>query len=158
MSDERKYSRVYHEAVGDPRFATVWPSDPNLALWLRLLVLADGSWPAPAPIPRSARKAPLAALVEAGLVELVPGDLYLIHGMKAERSRRSAHAAYAAGMRWHGDRNAGSNARSNARGNAEGNAQTMPRQDETRKDKGIQGRRPLDGAPRTGPVDPMVDR
>lgn len=133
MSDDRRYSRVYHEAPGDERFATVWLSDPNLALWLRLLVLADGAWPAPAPIPRSARSAPLAALVAAGLVELVSGDLYLIHGMKAERSRRSAHASRAAGVRWHGE----SNASGTAPSTAAGNAQTMLVQDKTRQDETI---------------------
>ncbi len=92
MADDRKYSRVYHDAPIDPRFEGVWASDAALALWLRLLVVADGTWPAPAPIPRSAKASPLAKLVAAGLVDLVSGDLYRVHGMNAERTRRAASA------------------------------------------------------------------
>lgn len=131
MPDDRKYSRVYHDAPSDQRFENVWTSDPCLALWLRLLVVADGTWPAPAPVPRSAKPKPLAQLVAAGLVELVPGDLYRIHGMNAERSRRSKQAAHAADVRWHGD----STTASNAPGNAHSNAQPMPSRDETSRNK-----------------------
>lgn len=128
MPDDRKYSRVYHDAIEDPRFGGVWPSDANLALWLRLVVVADGMWPAPAPIPRSAKPRPLATLVESGLVELVAGDNYRIHGMNAERTRRSKQGAHAADVRWHGDSNAASNAASNARPPATSNARPIDRQ------------------------------
>lgn len=89
MPDDRKYSRVYHDAVEDPRFAGIWSSDPSLALWVRLLVVADATWPSPAPVPRSAKPRPLAALVESGLVELVAGDNYRIRGLDAERTKRA---------------------------------------------------------------------
>ncbi len=131
MSDDRKYSRVYHDAQDDDRFIRVWTSDPCLALWLRLLVLADGTWPAPAPIPRSAKSRPLAVLVDAGLVELVSGDLYRIHGMTSERSRRSSRAAHAAEVRWHSD----SSPNGNATGIAGSIAEVMPSRVETSKDK-----------------------
>jgi len=131
MPEDRKYSRVYHDAQDDPRFVAVWPSDPCLALWLRLLVLADGTWPAPAPIPRSVRKRPLAVLVDAGLVNLVSGDLFRIHGMTKERSGRSKQAAHAADVRWH----SASTPVRNTDGNARSNAEAMPNRDETSKDE-----------------------
>ncbi len=123
--EERKYSRVYHDAQDDERFILVWASDACLALWLRLLVLADGTWPAPAPIPRSAKARALSTLVDAGLVELVSGDLYRIHGLTAERSRRSNRASHAAAVRWHSDSSADSNATGIASSSAAGNAQVM---------------------------------
>ncbi len=136
MSDDRKYSRVYHEAVDDPKFRDVWDDDARLALWVRLLVMADEAWPASATLPRSTRRAALAALVACKLVDLTSGDHYRIHGLDAERNARRNAAAYAAGLRWH--RN----------GTAARNAETMPSREEKRQ--GIQGSRPLDGEPRHG--------
>lgn len=83
------YSRVYHSIKDDPRFERVWPTDQVLAAWLRLLIEADASYPAPASIPRSCKPSPLAVLVDVGLVELLPNDLYRIHGMATEREQRS---------------------------------------------------------------------
>jgi hypothetical protein len=125
--DDRKYSRVYHEAVDDPKFAEVWDSDARLALWLRLLVMADAAWPASAALPRSTKRAPLAALVACGLVDLKPGDHFRIHGLDPERQRRSEAASHAATVRWDADRSADSN--------ATGNADVMPRRAEKRKEE-----------------------
>lgn len=124
--DDRKYSRVYHEAVDDPKFRDVWGNDACLALWVRLLVMADAAWPASAPLPRSVRRRPLAALVVARLVDLHPdGDHYRIHGLDPERSRRSQLASYAAQAKWDAIRNADRT--------PDGNAVSMPSRDETSK-------------------------
>lgn len=125
--DDRKYSRVYHEAVDDPKFCDVWGDDARLALWVRLLVLADQAWPASATLPRSVKRRPLLALVTVGLVDLGTGDQFRIHGLDRERQRRSDLAAYAAQVRWDADRNADSTARRNA--------VSMPRRDEHRKEE-----------------------
>lgn len=99
----RKHSRVYHEAIEDDRFRDVWPDDAALALWLRLLVAADGAWPAAASLPRSTRKAALAKLVDAGLVDLANGDYFRIHGLDAERLWRAGRGKAGAKARWDGD-------------------------------------------------------
>ena len=121
--DDRRYSRVYHEALDDPKFRDVWDNDARLALWLRLLVGADASWPASATLPRSARRAPLDALVGCGLVDLTNGSRYRIHGLDAERTARSNAASNAAAYRWHSGRN----------------ADAMPSKEEKRREETRQG-------------------
>lgn len=124
--DDRKYSRVYHEAVDDPKFRDVWGNDACLALWVRLLVMADEAWPASAALPRSTKRRALDVLVNVRLVLLHPdGDHYRIRGLDAERARRSQLAAHAAQSRWDAD--------SNADGIADSTAVSMPRRDETSK-------------------------
>jgi hypothetical protein len=84
------YSRLYHTLVDDPRFFTVYDHDARFATWVRLLMLADAAYPASAPLPNGVNKAVLRHLVEvAGLVELVPGGRYRIHGMRKERQSRA---------------------------------------------------------------------
>lgn len=110
------YVKVYYRIADDDRFETIYNNDAHLATWLRLLILADGTWPASAPLPQWCKKASLNALVGAGLVELGTGYRYRIHGMDAERSRTAQHASRAANERWSG----------NAVSNAPSTAQTMP--------------------------------
>ena len=94
---DRPYSRVYWDAPDDEKFATVWHDDPALALWLRLLLAADASYPQPAHIPRGVKPRALERLVDAKLVDILPGDRFRIHGLQSERERRS-EAARNAGL------------------------------------------------------------
>jgi hypothetical protein len=94
------YVPVYYTIVTDERFRDVYSNDKALAAWLRLLLTADGTYPAPAPLPRHVSTAALDLLVTAGLVELVGRDYYVIHGLKAERERRSDRARQGAEARW----------------------------------------------------------
>lgn len=96
----RPYSRVYWSVVDDPMFEVIYDDDAAFATWLRLLLLADGTYPAPAPIPGTTRRKPLDKLVEAGLVELMPGRRYRVRGLTAERERRSQTASASARLRW----------------------------------------------------------
>jgi hypothetical protein len=107
--------------VDDPKFANVYDDDAALATWLRLLIGADAMWPAPAHLPRKVKSRALDVLVKAGLVDLTTGDRYRIHGLEAERTRRSETGRNAAAVRWQSERNAVSNAK--------------PMLDETRRDK-----------------------
>lgn len=100
------YVRVYYRIVEDERFQSVYPDDRALATWLRLLIVADGAYPAAASIPRSVNQKSVAKLVEAGLVELVGTDHFRIHGLESERSRRSEMGRRAASMRWQSEGNA----------------------------------------------------
>lgn len=84
-----EYVRVYLSIREDPRFAEVYGDNDRLATWLRLLMEADAVWPAAAPVPRAVHEPSLAALVEAGIIELRPLDHYRVHGLDAERERRS---------------------------------------------------------------------
>lgn len=94
------YSRVYWGIRGDRRFVGIYTDNNHLATWLRLLIAADAVWPAPADLPRSARQASVSALEAAGLVELLPGDLFRIHGLDAERERRASAGRAGASARW----------------------------------------------------------
>lgn len=96
------YVRVYYRIVSDPKFADVYPDDRRLAAWLRLLIVADGTYPAPAPIPRRVNQAAFRHLVDLGIIDLVGADHYLIHGLQGERGRRSEQARQAAEKRWNG--------------------------------------------------------
>ena len=93
------YVRVYYRIIDDPKFAEVFPDDRMLATWLRLLLTADATFPAPAPIPHGVSKAALAYLVEVRLVDLLPASRYRMHGMEAERGKRSDQARAAANAR-----------------------------------------------------------
>lgn len=88
MSERAPYSRVYWSVIDDEKFREVYDDDRALACWLRLLIAADAIWPAPASIPATARKAPVAVLVRVGLVDLQPGGRYRIHGLDSERGVR----------------------------------------------------------------------
>ena len=89
----RPYSRVYWEAIDDPKFATVWDDDACLAWWLRLLVTADMAWPASATLPAVPRKV-LDSLTkplpehESGLVDIQGRGRFRIHGLDRERLSR----------------------------------------------------------------------
>jgi diguanylate cyclase (GGDEF)-like protein len=103
---DRPFVRVYHsDLIRD--YPDVWDDDAALAAWLRLLVAADGSWPAPAELPRAVRGRSLTALVTAGLVTLIGAHRYQIRGMDAERTQRQDAARNAAAKRWQSERNAG---------------------------------------------------
>jgi hypothetical protein len=97
-----RYVRVYHELMDDQRFAEVYGDDAALALWLRLLLLADAIWPQSPHLPAGYRHRALDLLVRAGLVELVPGERYRIHGLDRERQARSEQARRAVSVRWSG--------------------------------------------------------
>jgi len=85
---ERAYCRVYYSIKDDPKFEGIREDDHHLATWLRLLMAADAIWPASPDLPASARRASVRALVAAGLVDLLPGSRYRIHGLDAERGAR----------------------------------------------------------------------
>jgi len=101
MGERAPYSRIYWTVRSDDRLATIYPDDRHLATWVRLLIAADMSWPAPADLPGSVRRASLAALEAAGVIELLPGGLFRFHGLDTERGRRAEAARLSAGHRTH---------------------------------------------------------
>lgn len=114
------YSRLYHRFGRE--FPVIYADDRCLAAWVRLLLVADASWPMRPPLPRAVKAFPLARLVEAGLV-IIDGDAYTVRGLDAERTRRSDAARRGAAVRWQSERNANAS------------ADAMPRRDETSKSR-----------------------
>lgn len=103
MNDER-YVRVYYSIRTDPKFEAVYGDDASLAAWVRLLLDADAVWPAPASIPKSCKPGAFRRLVDAGIVDALPGHLFRVHGLDAERDKRGQSGRNAAAMRWHSAR------------------------------------------------------
>ena len=98
----RPYSRVYHEIVEHPRFERVYNNPTALGTWLQMLLTADAMYPMPAPM--TSRNPTVRLLIEVGLVVERPGNRYSMHGLEAERERRSAVGRNAAAMRWQSER------------------------------------------------------
>jgi hypothetical protein len=96
----RYYSRLYHDILEDPRFEGVYGHPPVFGVYAMLLMQADRTWPAPAPLPRWADQSSVDTLQGCGLIEVMSGDLYRINGLNDERRLRSEHSRIAAGARW----------------------------------------------------------
>jgi hypothetical protein len=90
------YCRLYLGIPDDPRFDGIYSDDAAWSAFTRLLMIAEGCYPAPGSIPRVVSEAGLEKCVAAGLVETRPGDRFVIHGLASERERRTK-AASAAG-------------------------------------------------------------
>lgn len=92
--DSQVYSRLYHRLMNE--YPSIWNRDETLALFVRMLVIADKFWPERPPLARRNAKG-LRALLTAGLVRLHDdGFTYSVRGLDAERSRRSNAARTAA--------------------------------------------------------------
>lgn len=128
MSDDR-YTRIYWRFADE--YPDVWNDDWALALWTRLVRLADMSWPAAATLPYGIRKAALSRLTadrDGGpLVVMVTPATFRVRGMDKHRAKRSQSGKDAADARWRiADSSASGSASGNANGTAERNAETMP--------------------------------
>lgn len=96
------YVRVYYGIFDDPKFATIIDDKAALGWWLTLLIGADAMYPAPATLPHGISKAKLQLLVDAELVDVLPGSRYRVHGLAAERTKRHEHAVAAGKKRAEG--------------------------------------------------------
>jgi hypothetical protein len=94
--DGYNFSQVSRAIREDPRFASVYADDHNLAAWLRMFLEADGVWPEVAALPRRATQEAIDHLAEIGVIVLVPGDQFRMPEVDTGRSARTA-AAVAAG-------------------------------------------------------------
>ena len=106
MTARAPYSRVYWSILDDEKFVGVRDHPALLGSWLLLLINADAIYPAPAFVPAAIRKAHLAALVEAGLIDMTGAGTYRVHGLASERERRADAAASSARTRWGSERDA----------------------------------------------------
>lgn len=106
MSVGAGYARVYFSILDDEKFDRVYSDDHHLATWLRLLLLAEMAYPNAVSLPHDVRTPSVHVLAEVGLIDLTRRGLFRIHGMQAERERRSAQARNAAAVRWQSASNA----------------------------------------------------
>lgn len=164
---QRPYSRVYWEAIDDPKFASVWDDDAALSCWLRLLLAADMAWPASAALYHGIKARPFGVLVDAGLVDPQAGSRFRIHGLDAERAARSRGGSLGADGRWHNDEppHPGGTLpgpRKGPSGTLPGPAREparMPSQDEPSKDETSYPLTPAErgnGSPRTNGTNPRA--
>ncbi len=86
------YSRVYWSVMDDDKFDGIREDPRLLGSWTLLLIVADMAHPAPAFLPPTVTKPSVARLVDAGLVDLLAGHRYRVHGLDAERGRRADSA------------------------------------------------------------------
>jgi 5-methylcytosine-specific restriction endonuclease McrA len=100
MSDRAPYSRVYWSVMDDPKFDGIREDLRLFGAWALLLILADMSYPAPAYFPRSTTPATVRKLADCGLIDLLTHGRYRMHGLEAERSRRSQSASQNSSLRW----------------------------------------------------------
>lgn len=89
-ADAGPYSRVYWRFIEE--YPDIYDDDRAFATWTRLLILAEGTHPQPAPLPRKVSGAVLNKLIDVGLVTLLAGDRYRVKGLEAERARRAVES------------------------------------------------------------------
>jgi hypothetical protein len=95
------YVRVYYSIIDDPKFAEIWGHHARMGAWLHCLLIADALWPASAPLPKLS-KDEHAALTTAGLIECDGKGQFRVHGLDAERGRRSDIGRANVESRWYG--------------------------------------------------------
>lgn len=88
MSERAPYSRVYWSIMDDAKFDGIREDVRLFGSWSLLLVVADMAHPVPAYLPRTVPKAAIVRLSDCGLIDLLDGHRYRIHGLDAERTRR----------------------------------------------------------------------
>jgi hypothetical protein len=92
MSDRAPYSRVYWSTMEDAKFDGIREDCRLFGAWTLLLIAADQSHPSPAYLLPTVPRAAVARLAEAGLIDLLDGYRYRVHGLDAERERRRTAA------------------------------------------------------------------
>jgi hypothetical protein len=130
VSDDR-YARVYFDRIErDPKFDGIRGNRSLMGSWQFLLVEAEKAWPSPAfPPPTSwVPRRDVELFASRGIIDMTADGRYELHGLTSIRAERSKRAAHAAGARW-------GNASRNASGIADAPARVMPRQDEISKDE-----------------------
>lgn len=89
---ERPYARLYLELVDDEKFVGIYEDDHHFAAYCRLLMIAEGAWPASAHLPVTVRRQSVKALLDSGLVDEAGAGRYRIHGLDKERTHRQERA------------------------------------------------------------------
>ena len=124
---DRPFARIYYVDLARD-YPEIWTDDASLATYVRLLSMADTTWPVTPEIPRSAKRPIVERLVQFTLVKLLPPFGYAVKGFDVERNARGEQAKHAAETRY-----ARSSAASSPRSIAPSNAYAgATRPDQTR--------------------------
>jgi hypothetical protein len=99
------YIRIYFRVRDDARFEHAYGCDICWAAYTRLLMDAEAAFPVPASLP-TLRPHAKTELLAAGIIELRMHGCFVIHGLEAERERRSHQGKAGAAARWQSERNA----------------------------------------------------
>jgi hypothetical protein len=91
----RPFARIYYADL-QRDYPDIWFDHGALGAWVRLLAIADQSWPVPGELPSSVRKADVKRLADASLIVLEGHGRYRIKGYEKERVARQEHASAAA--------------------------------------------------------------
>lgn len=92
MSERAPYSRTYWSVMEDPKFDGIREDCRLFGAWSLLLIAADMAHPSPAYLLPTVPRSAVVRLTEAGLIDLLDGHRYRIHGLDAERERRRVAA------------------------------------------------------------------
>lgn len=93
--NDRRFARFYYDDF-QRDYPDVYANDAAFSSWMRLLVIAERAWPAPAELPRSISQEAIDALEYFGLIVLGKRDTFSVKGHNEERTRRRAIAVAAA--------------------------------------------------------------
>lgn len=120
---DRPFARIYYVDLARDH-PEIWTDDAGLSNYVRLLSMADTTWPVVPEIPRSVKRTMVERLVQSTLIRLIPPFGYAVKGFDKERQERSDKAQNAALARY---------ARSSATGSSRSNAYAgATRPDQTR--------------------------
>jgi hypothetical protein len=142
------YARVYMCLVDDEKFADVYHDDAAFAAWVRLLMRAEVDWPRSSEFPGWLKPSVKSKLLKAGLIEAAGSGRYKIHGLDAERQKRSDAGRTGAKARW-------GNADRNADRIPTGNAEPMHERERELVREGERDIAVSNGARSNGRVDPV---
>lgn len=84
------YARIYYKVMEDEKFDGIREDMRLFGAWSMLLLVAEMAYPNPALLPAFVPRGSVRALADRGLVDLLSGGRYRVHGLEAEREARSA--------------------------------------------------------------------
>jgi hypothetical protein len=122
---DRPFARIYYVDLARD-YPQIWTDDASLANYVRLLSMADTTWPVTPEIPRSVKRPMVDHLAQSTLISIVPPYGYSVKGFEVERTARFEKAQNAAIARY---------ARSNATGSASSSAGSNAYAGATRPDQ-----------------------
>lgn len=106
---DRRYLRVYFDDL-ERDHPDVWYDPTCLSTFVRLLALSEKAWPTMPEIPVSVRRADLAKLVAAGMIEYLPNHRFVLKGWVTERGHRAKVARENVDKRHSGSTDVGTDA------------------------------------------------
>ena len=92
MPGDGPYARLYLSVRQDEKFDGIADQPCVMGHYALLLLAAEAAYPEPVAVPRWADQAVLDDLAQRGIIGFLPGDCYIVCGLKTERERRAEQA------------------------------------------------------------------